>query len=120
MLCLHIGLPLAFSALQDIYLMIAGSFGVSACLEQTGAAAAIANLFITVSLLRCASLPPRWVALVDSRRGAVRFYSRVERRVCSCSAASVSPFWEIRLAGSACTTSNNCWLPRADWQECWR
>ncbi|GAB4819177.1 hypothetical protein N2152v2_006223 [Parachlorella kessleri] len=32
----------------DIYLMIAGSFGVSACLENTGAAAAIANLFIEI------------------------------------------------------------------------
>jgi di/tricarboxylate transporter len=37
-----------FPWVQDIYLMIAGSFGVSAGLEQTGGAAAIANLFIEI------------------------------------------------------------------------
>lgn len=33
---------------QDVYLMIAGSFGVSAAMEQSGGAAAIANLVITI------------------------------------------------------------------------
>lgn len=32
----------------DVYLMIAGSFGVSAGLEQSGGAAAIANLIVTI------------------------------------------------------------------------
>lgn len=34
--------------LQDVYLMIAGSFGVSAALEQSGGAAAIANLIVDI------------------------------------------------------------------------
>lgn len=33
---------------QDVYLMIAGSFGVSTGLEQTGAAAAIANMIVSI------------------------------------------------------------------------
>ncbi len=41
-------MALIIGLLQDVYLMIAGSFGVSAGLEQTGAAAALANLIIEI------------------------------------------------------------------------
>jgi di/tricarboxylate transporter len=40
--------PLAPFLWQDVYLMIAGSFGVSAALEQSGGAAAIANLIVEI------------------------------------------------------------------------
>lgn len=72
---------------QDVYLMIAGSFGVSAALEQSGGAAAIANLIVNIGknagggeLAACSPGPALQLQVGQDAR-ASRALLRVDRLV---------------------------------------